>query len=140
MAFPFSPKIIYGATTLVMAQSTATFAPDRMIVGGESESAAGVPERFVVRKDGLFTMKLLLLQTELTAVTAWLDWCFDNGSQGFFSFYPDQAGVLNYQSWLVKPKIGENWGFSRVSNYMRAFTLDVTIRSRTNGTMFDVQL
>lgn len=142
MAQPMAPKIIYGSgpTTLNMTHASAKFTPDRFVVGGGTEAASGVPETFVIRKDGLLALTLVVDESEVAAVTAWIDWVMDNGSLGYFTYYPDQGKSLNYQCWLVKPKIAEKWGFRRHDSYLRAYQLDLELRTRATGDMFDLRL
>lgn len=142
MAFPFSPKVIYspGVLTLTWSQSSGLWTPDSMSQGGGSESAAGVPETYIIRRDGLLTWMLRFLETEWISTATFIQWCLDSGSQGYFDFYPDQTKAQHYQCWLIKPKVGEKWGVQRVSGYQKAFELTLELRTRAVGTMFDVQL
>ena len=140
MAFPFAPKIVYnaGANTLLLQNSSGMWTPDRMTQGGATESGAAVPETYVLRKDGLLTVAIRFAETELAAVVGWVDWCHDSGSLGYFDFYPDQAKTLHYQSWLLKPKVGDRWDIRRVPTYVKVLELDIELRTRTVGTMFDI--
>lgn len=142
MPLPFSPKFTYdvGPTTLLMTQSSTIWTPDRVLQGGGSESAAGVPENYVIRRDGILNLGLKFLESEWAAVAAFLDFCIGSGSQGWFTFFPDQTKGLNYQSWLLKPKIGEPWGTKRADGYVKALQIDLTLRTRTTGTIYDIPI
>lgn len=142
MAFPFSPKFTYGPgpTTLLMTQSSTIWVPSRLVQGGNTESAAGVPETFVIRKDGLLSVGLRFLESEWASVAAFIDFCLESGSQGWFTFFPDQSKGLSYQSWLLKPKVGDRWDLKRVENYVKAYQLDLELRTRVVGTIYDIPL
>lgn len=128
------------AAVMLMSQSSGIWIPDSLSQGGGSESAAGVPETYIIRRDGLLMVPLRFLETEWLMVAQWIQWCLDSGSQGFFSFYPDQAKAQNYQCWLLKPKVGERWGVKRAQGYVKCFEVDLEMRTRVVGTLFDVQV
>lgn len=139
---PFAPKIIYnaGAVTLTLANSLASWLPDRDTVGGRSESGAGVPETYIVRKRGYLDVTLRVADSEVAGVVTWLDWVMDNGSLGFFDFYPDQTSGTHYTCYLTKPVPGDMYGFKRLSNgYLRVFELDIQLRT-TNNSLFDIRV
>lgn len=142
-ALPFSPKIQYGAgpTTLLFTQSQGSWTPERVIQGGSSESAAGIPETFVIRKDSLLKTVLIFKESEYATVVAWLDWVMDNGSAGFFTFWPDQnVPGTSYSAWLIEPKPGAPWGITRHRTHLGMLQLDVTLRVRTANTLFNIPL
>lgn len=141
MPMPFAPKIVYGVTTLLLQESSGIWVPDRFTQGGSSESAGGVPETFVVRKDGLLTLPLRFMENELATVVAWIDWCHANGSLGWFTFWPDQNKPgLSFQAWLISPKVGAKWGIQRASGYVKALELPTELRTRTVGQLFDIPI
>lgn len=142
MALPFAPKLVYnaGGTVLIFSQSSTLWTSDRQAIGGGSVSSAGVPEIYVIRKDSLIKLSLRFLESELASVITWVDWTFDNGSLGFFYYYPSQTNSTNYKSWLVTPKITEPYGFRRVTGTLNVLELDVEFRSATGGVNYDIPL
>jgi hypothetical protein len=142
MASPIKvPKFVYGVppASLILTLPAVSLATDRDTVGGQSESGAGVPENYIIRKRSYLAQTIRVWETELLALIAFLDWCMDNGSQGFYSFYPDTTLATNYTCYLTKPKPGARYNIKRNADLARVY--DVEVEHRTvAGDLFDVRM
>lgn len=138
---PKIPKIIYGTgpTTLSLTLPMTQIVSDRDTVGGRSESGAGIPENYILLKRSYVTATLRFYETELPSVVAWLDWVMDNGSQGFFDFYPDKGSATKASCYLTKPLPGNRYGVVRDPEMSMVLNLPIELRT-VNNALFNVVL
>lgn len=91
MSFPFRPKIIYGydlESDLTLELPMLPWSRGRGGVGGSDTAASGIPEAFMIRRDRIRWFKLRVLESEMDAFDAFLDWAQDSGEP--FDFWLDQ--------------------------------------------------
>lgn len=123
-----------------LSNSMGMWLPDRVVRGGQSESAAGIPETFVVRKDSILKLTLRLNEDEWWIIPLWLDWCFDKGSLGSFKFYPHRDALTRYyDAWLVSPKMNDRWNPTRLPQ-QNMYEMSVELRLKQQGRIFDLRL
>lgn len=124
---------------LPFTYSMGMWTPQRAVQGGMAESATGIPETFVTRKDAILQIRLRFQEGGWPIVQHWIDWCFQMGSRGSFNFYPHNIAGQYYITWLVSPKMNERWSPVRLQQ-QDIFELPVTLRLKQRGRFFDVRM
>jgi hypothetical protein len=128
---PNAPRFTYpvGGTVLNMLLPAHLGESTREYIGGTSESGAGVPESYVIRKQGLYTVTLLIDETQQDDVQALVDYCVDYGSAAIIRFTPDQniLGVY-HDCWLISPNAGKKLEMRKLDSYVRAFTTEFILK------------
>lgn len=128
----WKPKVIYnGAVNLLFTVSQRPWAQKSKGVGGYDESAAGVPESYVQRREERLTIILRFYESQLDAVLTWLAWAQDNAGTTF-NFYLESTDAVPYSVYLVEPVMGDEIAPQRSAQYPKVFEITVTIRT-ANG-------
>ncbi len=129
------PRITYLSTTLTLTLPQQLWDPQVALVGGRDESAAGVPEVFVVRVDQQAIVRLRFFESEWPAVRAFIQWAI-GGAQAFTYRFDKDDPTTQYTCYLDAPTVGDKIKPDR-DNYPTVQHLELTLRT-TNGTPFDV--
>ena len=96
----------------------------------------GATATYLRRKDRLLATPLLVMESEYSAVMAWLDWCYANG-MGPYTFRPDQLIATEYTMYLEAPGFGEAWSPERDDEEPGTFVFNITHR-RTTDTLINL--
>jgi hypothetical protein len=131
------PKVLYNGTTLTFTLPMRPFTPGTKAIGGHGESGAGVPCKFVIRRDRFLDVVLRFYESEGPAVRAWLEWAQD-ATPGAFTVWPDAAVPgTSKSSYLVSPQVGEDTQPTH-DQFEGTFEQRVKIRS-ADGSPYDWQ-
>lgn len=135
MSLPNRPRIVYGATTLNLTLPCEAWTPEDRFVGGLDKTASGVPVGYVQRTEPLLHVTLRFKEAEWPDISAWIR-AVISGTSFTFRLDQDDSGTAGTY-YLEEPSI-ESGGArpTRMSDYLGAFTLPVTLR-RTTSTVID---
>jgi hypothetical protein len=92
--------------------------------GGQDESAAGIPEAFVIRRDQILSVRLRFWESEWLALEEMVAYLQDTASPLRFHARRSMPGDMCY---LVSPKVGDRFAPSRGD---KPGTHEVTIQLR----------
>jgi hypothetical protein len=133
------PQITYlapASTTLTLTLPQQLWDPQVGHVGGRDESAAGVPEVFVIRRDQQMVVQLRFYEAEWPAVRVFLEWAVGSAQSFTYRFDKDDP-TTQYTCYLDAPTIGDRIRPTR-DQFPGLLHLELTLRT-TNSTPFNVQ-
>lgn len=106
MDYPRRLKLSSGPYTWTSTLPQRPHVPSRLALGGEDESWAGVPEKWVDRKDRMLTLKPRFTEDEWSALADVVEHAQTTGA--VLTVWPEASDAgSSHETYLVSPKIGE---------------------------------
>jgi hypothetical protein len=106
MPLPLRLKLACGPYTWTSTLPQRPFVPGRHALGGEDESWAGVPEKWVDRKDRLLTLRPRFTEDEWPELADVVEHAQTTGAA--LAVWPDAAAAgTSYETYLIAPKMNE---------------------------------
>jgi hypothetical protein len=125
------PKAVYNGVTWAASLDQQPWTPMQDTVGGTAISAAGVPASFVVRRDELLEVSVVVLEHELAGLLAVVAW--GQAAEAFVWHYDADEDVAGTAVYLASPVAGERVVPRRLAGFARAFTLTLVLRKVSGG-------
>jgi hypothetical protein len=134
MALSWRPRVVYGPadTELVLAWPQRHWTPVLAHEGGGNKSAIGIRERFTIRDEDLWEVRLRFTEAELPDVFAFLRWA--RSDSGGFLWYPDREdeGAV-YSVDMERPGEREEIRPERDPEYPSLWEVTLTLRRLDEG-------
>lgn len=103
-------------------------------VGGSDTAASGIVEAYNIRRDRIMWLRLRVLESEMAAFDAFLDWAQDSGEPFLFRFDTD-VSATEYSVYLqsLRWEDAEEIQHERDGEYQPLFVIPLAIRTELGG-------
>jgi hypothetical protein len=130
---PWRPRIVYGTTSveLVLDWPQRHWTPALAHEGGGNKSAIGIRERFLIRDEDLWEVRLRFTEEEQPEVFDFLRWA--RSDSGGFQWYPDRDGTTVYSVDLERPSEREEIRPERDPEYPGMWEITLVLRRLDAG-------